>query len=140
MKSSCSLLRRHEVVVLLVAKRGGFVEVGLAGRDGRRELVDRARERHDRGLRVLDGGLEVADGTLRARDGVLLRVRFLIAPRRVLLHKFLLVCQVALDLALQLIQELDDLLYRRDRQGPDQDKMEKSRPREWKLRVFSLPF
>ena len=74
------LLGRHEVVVLLVAKLGRFVELGLAGRDGHRKLVDRARERHDRPLRVLDGGLEVADGALRGGDCVLLLVRFRVAP------------------------------------------------------------
>merc|ERR1719248_94861 len=110
------LLRGGEVRVLLVADLRRGREVRLRGGDLLRQLVDRARQAADRRLGVLDGGLEVPDRALRARDGVLLRVRLLVAPRRVLLHQLRLILQVQRDLPLELVQELDHLLDRRHRQ------------------------
>merc|ERR1719353_919985 len=106
------LLRRSEVSVLLVADLNGRGQVSLLGGDLLRQLVDRARQGADRRLGILDRRLQVTDRALRARDGILLRVRLLVAPHGVLLHKLGLVLQIRSDLTLQLVQQLNHLLHR----------------------------
>merc|ERR1719407_84606 len=115
------LLRGGEVAGLLVADVRGAGQVGLLGGDLLGQLIDRCRESTNRSLRVLDRRLQVADRALRARDGVLLRIRLLVAPRRVLLHHARLVRQVRLHLALQLVKELDHLLHRGNGSGTNKD-------------------
>merc|ERR1719407_82969 len=114
-------LRGGEIAGLLVADVRGAGQVSLLGGDLLGQLIDRCRESTNRSLRVLDRRLQVADRALRARDGVLLRIRLLVAPRRVLLHHARLVRQVRLHLALQLVKELDHLLHRGNGSGTNKD-------------------